>query len=86
MPSGGFTNEIRAYNDFTAIPPHTAADTVPLANGSLLGGGWSLHGVNEGLVVATVDEPGGVINITTDTGDNDNFAYLAAGPAGDRYD
>lgn len=77
MPSGGFSNEIRAFNDFTAIPPITAAGTVPLANGSLLGGGWALHGVNEGTAIATVDEPGGVLACTTDTGDNDNIAVSA---------
>jgi len=49
-----------------------------LANGSLLGGGWGLISVNEGTTIATVDEPGGVLAITTDTGDNDN-AFLAAG-------
>jgi len=77
MPSGGSNNLIRAYNDFTAIPPIAAAGTVPLANGSLLGGGWSLHGVNEGTVTSLADEPGGVLSLVTDTGDNDNIAVSA---------
>ena len=77
MPQGSF-GRIPIWNDFTAVPPHTAADTVPLANGSLLGGGLSLIGVNEGTTIATVDEPGGVIAITTDTGDNDN-AFIVGG-------
>jgi len=77
MPQGSF-GRIRAWNDFLAVPPHTAADTVVLANGSLLGGGWGLISVNEGTTIATVDEPGGVLAITTDTGDNDN-AFIAAG-------
>lgn len=77
MPQGSF-GRIRAWNDFTAVPPHTAADTVVLANGSLLGGGWALLGVNEGTTIATVDEPGGVLAITTDTGNDDN-AFIVAG-------
>ena len=77
MPSGGFSNEIRAFNDFTAIPPISAADTVPLANGSLLGGGWSLHGVNEGTVTSLADEPGGVLSLVTDGADDDNIAVSA---------
>lgn len=35
--------------------------------------------VNEGSLAMTVDEPGGILAATTDTGDNDNFA-LWAGP------
>jgi len=77
MPQGSF-GRVRAWNDFLAVPPHTAADTVPLANGSLLGGGWGLIGVNEGAVVAVVDEPGGVLSITTDTADHDN-AFISSG-------
>ncbi len=77
MAGSGF-GRVVAWNDFTAIPPHTAADTVPLANGSLLGGGWAVHGVNEGTIISTVDEPGGILSVTTDTGDNDNN-FISAG-------
>src|SRR3990167_10333867 len=76
MGQGTF-GRIRFENDFTA-PPLTAANLVPLAGANNLGGGWSLIGVNEGSVTLTVDEPGGVIAITTDTGDNDNH-FLVAG-------
>jgi len=76
MPVGNF-GRVKAWNDFTAIPPIAAADTVPLANGSLLGGGWSLHGENEGTVTSLADEPGGVLSLVTDTGDNDNIAVSA---------
>lgn len=72
----GTYGRIPFKNDFTA-PPLTAADTVPLALANNLGGGISLIGVNEGTVTLTVDEPGGVIDITTDTGDNDNHALVA---------
>jgi len=78
MPQGSF-GRIRAWNDFTALVPFAqATSTVPAALGNPLGDGWSLHGVNEGTTVSTVDEPGGVIAITTDTGDNDN-AFVSAG-------
>src|SRR3990167_3306827 len=75
MPQGSF-GRIRAWNDFTA-PPLTAADLVPLAAANNLGGGISLNGVNEGSITLTVDEPGGIIAITTDVGDNDNQALVA---------
>ena len=65
---------VMAWNDFTAIPPISAADTVPLAQGSLLGGGWSLHGVNEGTVTSLATESGGILACVSDTGDNDNIA------------
>lgn len=74
MPGPNRLGHIDIWNDFTAIPPHTAANTVPLANGSLLGGGLAYHGVNEGTLTALADEPGGVIEGVTDTGDNDNIA------------
>jgi len=71
MAGSGF-GRVVAWNDFTAFPPGTAAVNVPLAGSVSLGGGWGLHGVNEGTLVATVDEPGGVIAVTTDTADDDN--------------
>lgn len=72
----GTFGRIRFENDFTA-PPITAANLVPLAAANNLGGGISLIGVNEGSVTLTVDEPGGVIDITTDTADDDNHALVA---------
>src|SRR3990167_2264743 len=75
MGQGTF-GRIRFENDFTA-PPLTAADLVPLAAANNLGGGISLIGVNEGSITLTVDEPGGIIDITTDVGDNDNQALVA---------
>lgn len=43
-----------------------------------LGSGLSLVSVNEGSFAWTIDEPGGILAITTDTGDNDNAFVLAA--------
>ena len=39
--------------------------------------GWGFASVNEGSFEWTIDEPGGIIAVTTDTGDNDNGAFFA---------
>lgn len=70
----GTIGKIRAFNDFTAFDA-----TVVNATSMQLGGGVGLIGVNEGSIVSTIDEPGGVLKITTDTADNDNH-FLVAGP------
>ena len=74
MPRGNF-GEIRAFNDFTGIYEDVtwATSTVEL------GGGWGLYSVNEGTIQDVTDEEGGIIQLLTDTGDNDNCA-LVAGP------
>jgi hypothetical protein len=69
----GTFGRIEAKADFTGLP-HTH---VPAAEGDVLGNGWALIGVNEGSYVGTVDEPGGILAITTDTADNDNHAIWA---------
>jgi len=74
MPQGSF-GEIRAFNDFTALGSDV---TVVAGVNDLPGGqGWSFIGVNEGTVAEIVDESGGVIQFTTDTGDNDNVCLIA---------
>tara|TARA_Y100000310_G_scaffold3792_1_gene4658 strand:+ start:5332 stop:6132 length:801 start_codon:yes stop_codon:yes gene_type:complete len=77
MAGGSGFGRITAWDDFTSLIPLTAADTVPLSNGVNLGD-WAVHAVNEGTMTATVDEPGGVLALVTDTGDNDN-AFVSAG-------
>ena len=72
----GSNGRIKFYNDFTA-PPGGITTGVPDALFQNLGGGVGLIGVNEGVLALTVDEPGGVISITTDTGDNDNHCLVA---------
>lgn len=69
----GTYGRIKFWNDFTAA----REQFVPTTTGDYLGGGVSLIGVNEGTVDFTADEPGGVLDITTDTGDNDNNALVA---------
>lgn len=64
---------VKAYNDFTA-----AYDGITVsASSTYLGGGFSRVGVNEGSLASTVDESGGILAITTDTGDNDNDVIVA---------
>ena len=76
MGQGTF-GEIKVFSDFTAPPLTVASGSVPLALQENLGDGIGLIGVEEGAIDFTVDEPGGVIAITTDTGDNDNHALVA---------
>jgi len=74
MPRGNF-GEIRAFNDFTG-----SYEDVTWASTSVdLGGGWGMVSENEGTLNQIVDEPGGILEFLTDTGDNDNVA-LYAGP------
>lgn len=61
-------------SDFTQI----VAQTTIAAAGHLLGGDLALIGVSEGTIDSTVDEPGGIIDITTDVNDNNN-EFLVAG-------
>ena len=74
MPRGNF-GEIRAFNDFTGTYETVTWDAAT----NELGGGWGLYSVNEGTIQDVKDEEGGVIQLLTDTGDNDNAA-LVAGP------
>ena len=74
MPRGNF-GEIRAFNDFTGTYETVSWDAATVE----LGGGWGLYSVNEGSINDVKDEEGGIIQLITDTGDNDNCA-LVAGP------
>lgn len=66
-------------SDFTGIYNDVAWGTGGLVAGEGIGDGLGFTSVNEGSFASTVDEPGGILAITTDTGDNDNGA-LIAGP------
>jgi hypothetical protein len=66
---------IKWGSDFTGI-----YDSIVWGAGSLvatLDGSVGFTSVNEGSFASTVDETGGVLAITTDTGDNDNAALIA---------
>ena len=67
---------IRFHNDFTGAAMTSAAG-VPLALQNVLGGGVGLVGVGTGVLANTVDEPGGIIDMLTDTNDNDNAVLFA---------
>ena len=71
------TGFIRIENDFLSI----YADVV-WGTGTLVSNAFDPFGftsVNEGSFASTIDEPGGILAITSDTGDNDNAA-LFGGP------
>jgi len=66
--------EILVKEDFTGFD----ADKTWAAGGFNVGQVF-VTSVNEGSIENTVDEPGGIVAFTTDTGDNDNVA-IYAGP------
>lgn len=65
------------FSDFTGIINDVVWGTGTLV--APLAEGIGFTSVNEGSFASTVDEPGGILAITTDTGDDDN-AFLIAGP------
>src|SRR3990167_8685872 len=69
----GSLGRVRFGNHFASL----LDSMVPAATGENLGGGVGLVGVNEGVLDSTVDESGGVLDVTTDTGDNDNECLVA---------
>lgn len=69
--------KIRFGSDFTGIYDSVVWGTGALVSGDTWGGGMGFTSVNEGSFASTVDESGGVLAITTDTGDNDNAAIIA---------
>jgi hypothetical protein len=75
--ASGFDNtgEIRVWSDFTGILNDVAWGTGTLV--APLAEGIGFTSVNEGSFASTVDEPGGILAITTDTADNDNAALIA---------
>jgi len=69
------SGKIRCGSDFVGI-----VDDLVWGTGNLvakLPGDIGFASVNEGSFASTVDETGGVLAITTDTGDNDNAVLLA---------
>lgn len=73
MGIGSF-GRLRVFEDFLGAPEVAAMTTVAASVGNI-----GYVSVNEGSFAPTVDEPGGILAITTDTADNDNCA-LYAGP------
>lgn len=73
----GSNGRIAWGSDFTAIYDSVAWGAASLVTGEPFGGGIGFTSVNEGSFASTVDETGGILAITTDTGDNDNAALIA---------
>jgi len=74
----GSIGPIKFGSDFTGIYDSLAWGAASPVAGEI-SGGVGFVSVNEGSFASTVDEPGGILAITTDVGDNDN-AVLIAGP------
>ena len=74
MPQGSF-GTIKAFNDFTSLASDVtiAALATPLPGGV----GWSMVTENVGSNAEVVDESGGILKCTTDTGDNDNVVIVS---------
>lgn len=73
----GFKNDVSWGSDFTGIYDSVVWGATNLVSGGgSFGGDLGFASVNEGSFASTVDEPGGVLAITTDTGDNDNAVLM----------
>jgi len=72
----GANGRIPFGSDFTAIYDSLAWGAASPVAGEIAGG-VGFVSVNEGSFASTVDESGGILAITTDTGDNDNAVLLA---------
>lgn len=64
-------------SDFTSIYDSVVWGATNLVSGEGIGNGLGFASVNEGTFASTVDESGGILAITSDTGDNDNAVLLA---------
>ena len=77
----GTFGEVKVFEDFTNFEDNIAA--TGLATGVVYGTGFvsvgnvGLVSVAEGSLAWTIDEPGGILAITTDTGDNENACLIA---------
>jgi len=72
----GSFGRVRIFEDFLGFNT-PAGNTAWALTGVCPVGQLSMTSVNEGSLAPTVDEPGGIMAITTDTADNDNAALFA---------
>lgn len=63
---------LEVFDDFLAPD-----NDLTWGTGTVKVGNFGFVSVNEGSFEWTIDEPGGIVAITTDTGDNDNAALMA---------
>lgn len=71
MPQSEF-GKVTVWDDFLAPD-----NDLTWGTGTIKVGNWGFVSVNEGTLEWTVDEPGGIVAFTTDTGDNDNAVLMA---------
>lgn len=80
MARGTF-GELRVFEDFLHFEDNIAATGLATAvvwgTGYVSVGDLGFVSVNEGSLAWTIDEPGGILAITTDTGDDDNACLIA---------
>ena len=76
MAQGTF-GKIRLFNDFLGVPTSGSNNHYTWGSAIARVGDLAVFSVNEGSWAGTVDEPGGVLALTTDTADNDNVALVA---------
>ena len=70
------SNEVAWGSDFTGIYDSVVWGATNLVSGDTWGGGIGFASVNEGSFASTIDEPNGILAITTDTADNDNAVLI----------
>lgn len=68
----GSVGQLEVFSDF--LGPD---NDLTWGTGTVHVDGFGFVSVNEGSFEWTVDEPGGILAVTTDTGDNDNAALMA---------
>ena len=73
----GTYGKIRLFDAFLSVPTSGSNNHYTWGSAIAKIGSFGLFSVNEGSWAATIDEPGGVVAITTDTADNDNAAIVA---------
>ena len=71
MPQGSY-GKLRVFDDF--LGPD---NDLTWGTGTVKVGNFGFVSVAEGSFEWTIDEPGGILAITTDTGDNDNACLMA---------
>jgi len=71
----GSFGRVRIFEDFLGFNT-PAGNTAWALTGVCPVGQLSMTSVNEGSLAPTLDEPGGIMSITTDTADNDNAALF----------
>ena len=79
--SRGSFGEVKVFEDFLHFEANIAAagvaSSITFGAGVISVGDLSMVSVNEGSLAWTIDEDGGVLAVTTDTGDNDNACLIA---------